>query len=109
MLLPTMISDDPIRNRRPATSFTCGRRGIDASWTPRTTTLEWLPAPRLGRAIRTTTSLATSLRPSPPIATWGSISTIEACPRSMPLITSDVDPLRTTTTLSSEPVSTSVF
>ena len=49
MLLPTMISDDPIRNMRPATSFTCGRSGIDASWTPRTTTLEWLARAPLGK------------------------------------------------------------
>ena len=43
------------------------------------------------------------------MATWGSISTIEACRRSMLLITSVVEPLRKTTTLSGEPVSTRVF
>ena len=112
MLFPTMTSDDPMRKRRPETSFTWGLKGMEFSWTPRTTTLEWLdafPVPFLGRAISTTASLARSLRPSGPIAAWGSISTIEACPRSMPLITSDVEPLRQTTTLSGEPVSTSVF
>jgi hypothetical protein len=61
----------------------------------------------LRRAIRTTASFAQAWLPAD--ATWGSISTIEACARSIPLITSDVDPLRKTTTLSSEPVSTSVF
>jgi len=60
-------------------------------------------------AINTTTSRAIIGRPPSPAATCGSISTMAAFWRPIVLITSDCDPLRTTTTLEGEPVSTNVF
>ena len=76
--------------------------------TPRITTFAGFALSRFGRLIRTTGSRDTSRLPSAPVAMSGSVSTIAACWRSMPLCTSDCDARRMTTTLSSCPVATSV-
>ncbi len=63
---------------------------------------------RLGSEFSTTTSLDTSGAPSAPRATCGRLSKSAACSRAMPLCTSVAAPLRIASTLSAEPVATSV-
>ncbi len=75
---------------------------------PRMTTLDGLVVPRLFRVISTTSSRAASGPPSAARATWGRLSTSGAWSRSTELSISDLAPCRSTTTLSGEPVSTSV-
>ena len=75
---PVTISDEPARNMRPSTSFTCGRSSSPISEVPRTVTLLGLPLPRLGRLFSTTGSLLTRRRLSASVAMPGSDSTIAA-------------------------------
>ena len=75
---------------------------------PRMITLARLSLAFLIRVISTTSSLATSGRPSRPAAISGWVSTMAACSRSTPLCISVSDERRITTALSNTPVSTSV-
>jgi hypothetical protein len=58
-------------NMRPATSRTCGRSVTIRADTPRITTLDGLPEPRLSSEISTTVSFDASGCPSAPSATAG--------------------------------------
>ncbi len=103
-----MISDVPGRNMRPSAICTCGRSASPCGVTPRMMTFDGAPVSRRGRLMRTTVSFDRSLPPSSPVAMSGSVSTIDADARSMPLCTSVCEPLRITTTLSGWPVAISV-
>ncbi len=104
-----MISDEPERNIRPCTTFTCGLSTLPISGTPRTTTLLRLFGWSIfGREFSTTTSFETSARPSGPRATSGAVSISAAWSRRIPLWISVWLPCLITTTLSNDPVDTSV-
>ncbi|MNL14137.1 hypothetical protein D3C87_1350670 [compost metagenome] len=108
MLLPTMISDEPGRNTRPAVMCTCGRSVTPCGDTPRITTLAGEAAPLLVSEISTTASREAMGRPSRFIATAGCISMAAAWSREIALWISVSAPLRINTTLSGSPVVTSV-
>ena len=107
--LPTTISDEPARNMRPSMILTCGRSVLPISGRPRTTTLLRLVGSSIfGSEFSTTTSFDTSGWPSAPRATSGEVSISDAWSRNTPLCTSVWLPWRITTTLSGDPVDTSV-
>ena len=110
MLSPAMISDEPGFGIRPSMSLTWGRKASELAPMPRIVTLASACRPPLGQSDEDHELLGKkrSGRPAP-MATSGCVSTMEAWSRSTPLCTSDVEPLRMTTTLSYEPVSTRVF
>jgi len=71
-------------------------------------TLLGLPLLRLGRVLSTTGSLLISWWPWASVAISGMLPMMSACSRPMPELISAPAPLRSTITLSSEPVATSV-
>jgi len=89
--------------------FTCGRSVLPISGRPRTTTLlRFFGSSSFGSEFSTTISFDTSACPSTPRATSGEVSMSEAWSRNTPLCTSVWLPWRITTTLSADPVDTSV-
>jgi hypothetical protein len=105
---PTMISELPGENIRPATSRTCGRSRRPDSETPRITTFDGFCAPIFLSEIRMTVSLLMSGRESGPVASAGCVSITFAWSRVMPLWISVSAPRRIAITLSCSPVPTSV-
>src|SRR5215475_2915852 len=104
MPAPTIVSRAPHLNILPAMIRTCGLSCNAASSIPRTVTLLIPSDPIFRRFIITTTSLELMSCPSGDRATCGRLVTIPAASRSMMLMISLDAALRTTVTLSSEPV-----
>ena len=102
-IFPTTISSSPGRNMRPSTTWILGRSAEDLGPTPRTTTFVGVPFFRT-RFQTTTSSAVASGCPSVAFAISGWLWSAAAASRVMMLVSSAVDPERTTIALAGEPV-----